>query len=81
LVDAGVVGAIIKDPSGMEASDGVSRSGYMIGVDADHYTVWANLENPTAGNIATQDSCYFSGYDGYHSSFNVAARANYCVSN
>lgn len=81
LIDAGVIGAIVIDPSGMITSNGVNRSGYMIGVNNTRYTIWANLENPSASNTATQNSCFFSSYDNYSSSYPVAARANYCISN
>lgn len=81
LVDAGVVSSIFIDPSGQISSDTTTRSGYMIAADSNNYTIWANLENPTATNIATQNTCFFSGYDNYTSGYSAPAKINYCVSN
>lgn len=79
LKDAGVIGGVTIDPSGQITSNGTTRSGYMVYANASHYTFWINLENPTAADIATQNSCYFSQYDNYRATFSVAARMNYCV--
>ncbi len=82
LIDAGVISTTIIDPSKVTTSNSVNRSGYMIQANATKYTIWANLENPTAENIATQDSCSITpGYDNYSGTYPVAARMNYCVSN
>ncbi|MDE2031248.1 MAG: type II secretion system protein [Patescibacteria group bacterium] len=79
LVDAKVIGGIAVDPTGQITSNGSTQSGYMIYANADHYTIWVNLENPTTADIATQNSCYFSGYDYYYSTYPTKAQMNYCV--
>lgn len=81
LVDNGVIGGIIIDPSGITSSNASSQSGYMIAANAYQYTLWANLENPTAQNIATQNNCRLDSYDNYSNSYPIDARMNYCVSN
>jgi prepilin-type N-terminal cleavage/methylation domain-containing protein len=81
LVDAGVVGSIIIDPSGEETSNSSDQTGYMIRAGRDHYTVWANLENPSDDDRATLNTCYYDSYDNYKSSYSPSARINYCVSN
>jgi len=80
LVDNGVMGTTIVDPSGQTTSNGV-RTGYMIYVNANYYTLWANLENPSTADINTLNNCYFSNYDGYSSTYAASARTNYCISN
>lgn len=81
LVAAGVISTIVVDPSGQTTSNGTTRSGYMIAAGQKYYTIWANLEDPTAAQQATQNSCTSSGYDNYSSSYPSIARMNYCVSN
>lgn len=81
LVDNGVVGEIIKDPSGMVTSNSVDSTGYMLQISGDKYTIWANLKNPTVADIATQNNCSLSAYDNYYTSFSAAAKINYCISN
>jgi prepilin-type N-terminal cleavage/methylation domain-containing protein len=80
LVDNDVMGTAVVDPSNQITSNGV-RTGYMIAADANHYTVWANLENPSTDDMDTLNKCYFSSYDGYSSTYQASARINYCVSN
>lgn len=80
LVDNNVIKAEIIDPSGQISSDGI-RTGYMIGADSNHYTVWTNLERPSTADTNTLNNCYFDGYDSYHSSYQASARTNYCISN
>jgi len=77
LVDAGFVGQLIVDPS----ATGADRAPYMIVSDANGYTVWANLEDPSANDIATMNTCRSSSWDGYPSSLPAAGRMNYCISN
>ena len=81
LVNAGALSANIADPSGITSSNGVNRGGYMIAVSGDKYTLWADLENPTANDIATMSRCALSTYDNYSTSYPAAAQMNYCVSN
>jgi len=58
------------DPSGLEQSSGA----YMYAVSGEKYTLWAKLENPSAADSATLNTCALSTYDtGY--------TINYCVSN
>ncbi len=73
LVDEGVVGNIIVDPSG-STNNGQA---YMIWLNKDHYTIWATISYPTQLDITTINKCYFSGYDNY----NGAPNHNYCLSN
>lgn len=81
LVDNGVASNIIIDPTGMITTNSVDRSGFMIAASATQYTVWMNLENPTAENISTQNSCKLNTYDSYLSTNPVASQMNYCISN
>jgi prepilin-type N-terminal cleavage/methylation domain-containing protein len=81
LANSGFIGGIVVDPSGQTSSNGVSRSGYMIYADADHYTLWANLENPTPADIATMNNCYSNAYDNYSLSAPAKAQMNYCIGN
>jgi len=80
LVDAGFMGAAVVDPSGVTGST-ATRAGYMIIADANGYTLWANLENPSASDIATLSTCRSSGYDGYPTANPVSGQTNYCISN
>lgn len=77
LVDAGVIGGLVISPSGAITDPGA----YMIMANVNDYTIWTNLENPSASDIATQNTCRFSDFDNYHSSWAVSDRTNYCVSN
>lgn len=79
LVDNGVVGDIIIDPSGQVSTNSATQSGYMLWGTSNNFTVWANLENPTAADIATQNNCALSNYDGYSPAFPADAQMNYCV--
>jgi len=80
LVDAGLMPAAVVDPSGVTSSTS-TRAGYMIVSDANGYTLWANLENPSAADTATLATCRSSGYDGYPSANPVSGQTNYCISN
>lgn len=80
LVDEGFMANAAVDPSGVTTYT-APRQGYMYFADADHYTLWANLENPTAADLATQNSCYSSVYDSHYSSYPAASQMNYCISN
>lgn len=81
LVNAGAFSSVISDPWGVTTSDGVAHSGYMISANANQYTIWTNLENPTTEQKATQNTCALNSYDDYSGEWQVAARMNYCVSN
>ena len=81
LVNAGYFSSPLVDPSGQTSSDSIRNTGYMIDASTTGYTIYANLESPSAADIATQNNCRFSNYDGYHSTYSAAARINYCVSN
>lgn len=81
LADNGATPAEVKDPSGQTTTNGVDRSGYMIMVSGNSYTLWANLEKPTAADSATQSTCVWSDYDSYHPAYPAAAKMNYCVGN
>ncbi|MFZ3011486.1 MAG: type II secretion system protein [Minisyncoccia bacterium] len=81
LVNTGVAGGMIVDPSGVTTTNNIDSSGYMIYISGDYYTLWANLKNPTTTDIATQNNCSLSNYDNYSSSVPVVARMNYCISN
>jgi len=69
LVDAGVIGQEIIDPSGIR-----SGPGYMIIADVNGYTLWSQLENPSASDLATLTTCRHSSYDSGYS-------MSYCISN
>jgi len=71
LVNAGVVSQIIKDPSGDVNTIG---SSYMLIVSEDRYTIWSGLENPSAADLATLNTCYFSNWDAGYS-------MRYCITN
>ena len=71
LVDAGVVSQIIKDPTGNVSTVGAS---YMLMVNEDRYTIWSGLENPSAADLATLNTCYFSNWDAGYS-------MSYCITN
>ncbi len=73
LVDNGVIGQEIIDPSGTTTSG----TSYMIGADQNHYTLWATIVNPSAADTSSLNNCYFSNYDNY----NGAPNHNYCISN
>lgn len=81
LMSAGYLNAEPRDPSGFITSDNVSNTGYLLQVNANNYTIWANLDNPTSADIATMDRCYFSTYDNYHPLYDNAAKSNYCLGN
>lgn len=81
LVSAGYFSTPLVDPSGQTTSDGINNSGYMIEANTTGYTIYANLENPSSADTATLNTCRFSGYDGYYSSYAAKARINYCISN
>lgn len=81
LANLGYLGGYIVDPSGAVQGSSSGRSGYMIYTNADGsaFTLWANLENPSAADIATQSSCPVSTYDGYSGSYAAGSRMNYCI--
>lgn len=86
LASNGYLSRDIKDPSGQALSNLKTNSGYMMYLDQEgttgknSFTLWANLDNPTAADLATQDSCAFGLYDNHHSSYAKEARMNYCIS-
>lgn len=80
LVNAGDIGGLIVDPSLQVGSNGV-RTGYMIQANANNYTLYANLENPSTADTDTLNHCVLSGYDGFSSTYPVSAQINYCISN
>ena len=81
LIDEGATNILFIDPSGMITTNNVNRSGYMVQATNVNFTLWANLENPTAEQRATQDNCKMSGYDNYQVTSPLESRMNYCVSN
>jgi len=80
LNDLGYIGSVVRDPSGLDAGYNGTGAAYMIYADANHFTLWTSLERPSSVDIATQNTCYFSSYDSYHSSYPADRRMNYCVS-
>lgn len=73
LVAGGYLPSNIVDPSGRTATaDG--RSGYMIICNPAWYTLWADLDSPSASDTATLSSCRSSTY-------NTTAGIDYCISN
>ncbi len=81
LVNDGDIGAAVIDPSGQTTSNATTHSGFMIYASATNYTLWANLQNPSATDLNTLNNCYSSVYDGYSSTYPAAAQMNYCISN
>ena len=83
LVDAGLIGAAVADPSGAVTGNVNGRTGYMIWADVNGtgYTLWANLESPSAGDLSTLNTCRYSNYDNYLNTYPVSAQTNYCISN
>lgn len=81
LVDEGATNILFIDPSGMITTNSVNRTGYMVQATNANFTIWANLENPTTEQRATQNTCKINSYDNYNVSYPVAAQMNYCVSN
>ena len=81
LVDNGLTGSIIIDPSGRTTAPNAYMI-YATTVNGEwRYTLWANLENPSADDLATQSSCILSNYDNYSLSYPSANRMNYCIGN
>lgn len=80
LVDAGTMPAVATDPSG-EITHSSGKTGYMLSANANRFTIWANLESPSADDIATMNSCPLDSYDSYKSSYPASERTNYCVGN
>lgn len=78
LVSGGYLPSNIVDPSGVTNANNGGHTGYMIACSALNYTLWANLQDPSAADIATQDSCNSSAYDGYGTG---TAAINFCISN
>lgn len=76
----------IVDPSGSTVASN-EQSGYMMlisdlpsgRVGEHHFTLWANLEEPTAADLDTLDDCHFSNYDNFPSNRDAAVQMNYCV--
>jgi len=81
LVDASLLPSLVIDPSGSTTTSSANRSGYMITANANYYTLWANLENPTANDIDTLTKCKFDSFDNYPLSQPVSGQMNYCISN
>jgi prepilin-type N-terminal cleavage/methylation domain-containing protein len=81
LANEGYLGGYIIDPSGATSGNINGHSGYLFYTNAagDVFTIWANLENPSAADIATMDSCPLDTYDNYHSTYPAGARMNYCI--
>lgn len=89
LVAAGYLSQNVIDPSGIITRyDRIDQSGYMIITNAagdqtragQAFTIWANLEEPTAADLATLDRCEHSNYDHYNTRYAEGTRMNYCVS-
>ena len=78
LVEEKYLGGNVVDPSGVKTHSN-GRTGYMIAADSQHFTLWANLENPSTDDQNTLNSCPKSNYDGYHGSYPAAERMNYCI--
>jgi prepilin-type N-terminal cleavage/methylation domain-containing protein len=81
LFNGKYIAGLIIDPSKNTASYNNIGSPYMIYVDGSGYTVWASLEKPSAADLATQNRCLLSGYDGYPAAWPAERRMNYCISN
>jgi len=80
LVDEGLLPQEVFDPSGAKTGNISGRTGYMISASADRYQLHANLENPSAADIATQDTvCKGAGYKSYTAAYPEEAKTNYCV--
>jgi len=79
LVDEGFLPSAIRDPSGAVAGNqSTGRSGYMIVASVDNFALWANLENPSAADIATMSTtCFTTSYNNYHSTYPESAKMNY----
>lgn len=82
LVDDGDINKELVDPSGARIGNSpLGHTGYMIVADADHYTLWADLEDPSAADKATMDSCNSSTYDGFPTfPAPTSSQMNYCIS-
>ncbi|MFA6170988.1 MAG: prepilin-type N-terminal cleavage/methylation domain-containing protein [Patescibacteria group bacterium] len=84
LKDLGYVGSVIIDPSGNVSGYNSIGSAYMIRATVTGFTLWTSLENPSAIDTATQNTCYYSDYNNFKSDnpnpFPVNRRMNYCVS-
>lgn len=80
LVDDGDMGAELVDPSGARGSTATS-TGYLINITNDHYTLWANLEDPSSADRATLSNCYSNKYNGYPPTGAPSVQMNYCISN
>lgn len=57
LVDMGVIGGIITDPSGAVSSYGT----YLINANSNYYCLWAVLGNPSAADQQTLNNCQIAG--------------------
>jgi len=71
LLTAGVIPQKFVDPSGIEQGNGA----YLYEGNANAYTIWARLENPSAADSATLTTCTLGAWDTHVSG------VNYCVSN
>ncbi|MFM2381499.1 MAG: hypothetical protein RLZZ76_266, partial [Candidatus Parcubacteria bacterium] len=76
----------ISDPTGEKLTSdesGNDQSGYMLHATAKGFTLWANLDAPSAMDTKTLGSCMFSNYDPdvYSSNGNIPPqrRMNYCI--
>lgn len=76
LVSGGYLPSVVRDPSGALAQNQNGHSGYMVACSTTVYTLWANLADPTAADIATQNTCSRSDYDNY-----ATPSMNFCISN
>lgn len=75
LLDGGFIPQKIIDPTGNE-NVGVdfTKHAYLYTTNGTDYTVWAKLENPSARDLTTEDTCTMSIFDTH------AMGPNYCVS-
>lgn len=80
LVDEGFLPSVIKDPSGAVTGNVNGRTGYMIIASANNFALWANLENPSAQDIATMSTtCFTTTYNNYTSTMPDSAKINYRI--
>jgi prepilin-type N-terminal cleavage/methylation domain-containing protein len=94
LVQRNLLPQEIIDPSrektGPTPISGSQRQGYMISTKDGRYLLWANLENPSAADIASGTECQniaspitpgLQNYNQFTSTYAGGARINYCIHN
>lgn len=93
LVQRGFLPQEIIDPSRERGSptsiSSNQRQGYMVSTRDGRYLLWANLENPSAADIASATECQtisaattgLQNYNQWTSTYAAGARINYCIHN